>query len=379
MAMKARFPESAEERAARLTSTIRKLRPSPAGLESSAPALPSSKALEQRIAARLKTAAPGQQRLAEAVASKTAQDGWTVARSLIQGDLSHNDLTPQAMANLEAVISVTGRPAWFVKDDAPQTDEAEAMEAADEFWVAYIIAARNALLDVCARVGCIMLGDADPLTPVATGWLIGKNVIVTNAHVGARIARQNPSFIDNDARHGWRLRSDRPSTMDFAFEHGSEKRSRFALEEVLYVEDEDHADIAAFRLKVAADGPQPPSPIALDLQPRPKWVQTRVFAPGHPIKDLSDDQNVRTVFGNLDGTKRFSPGYVLDLLGAEVLTHDCSTTNGNSGSPLIDFTSLKAVGLHYFGKPGARNEAVSLAAIASHPVIVHSQSGNWGI
>jgi V8-like Glu-specific endopeptidase len=103
-----------------------------------------------------------------------------------------------------------------------------------------------------------------------------------------------------------------------------------------------------------------------------------VFAAGHPIKDLQDDKNVLAVFGEIDGTKRFSPGYVLDVLGAEVLAHDCSTTNGSSGSPLVDFASLKAVGLHYYGGPGERNESVLLSAIADHPAIVKSKSGDWG-
>jgi len=374
--MKGRFPESAEQKAERLSGAIRRLRLSSAGLESAAPTLPSLGALEQRIAAQLKTAAPTQLALAEATAGKIAQEGWTIARELIEGEISHIDLNLQMMANLEAVIRVTGRPAWFIKDDAPQTDEAGPEKAADAFWIAHIVAAQTTLLDVCARVGCIMLGDADPLKPVATGWLIGKDTIVTNAHVGGRIARQNPALINNDRRRGWRLRGDRPSTVDFAFEHGSEKRSRFAIEEVLYVEDADHPDIAAFRLNVPTGGPQPPSAMALDLQPRTQCAQTLVFAVGHPINDLSDDQNVVTVFGELDGTKRVSPGYTLDLIANEVLTHDCSTTNGNSGSPLIDFGTLQAVGLHYFGKPGTRNEAVSLAAIANHPVIVNSRSGN---
>jgi hypothetical protein len=342
------------------------LRPSPGRLEASTPTLRSLEALERRIAARFKTVAPAQAGFAEAVANKTARDGWTVARSLIEGGISQNDLTPQAMANLEAVISVTGRPAWFVKGDAPQTDEGDAMEAADTFWIAYIVAAQNALLDVCARVCCIMLGDSDRLAPVATGWLIGPNTIVTNAHVGALIARQNPALVTTDARRGWRLRSDTPSTADFAFEQGSNRRSRFAIKEVLYVEDEDHPDIAVFRLKASPGGPQPLSPIALDLLPRAQWAHTRMFVAGHPIKDLSDDRNVVAVFGDLNGTKRFAPGYALGLLGGETLTHDCSTTNGSSGS------------LHYFGKPGERNEAVSLAAIAGHPAIVNSQSGRWG-
>jgi hypothetical protein len=380
MMMKPRFRESADEKAARLAGSIQRLHVAAAAettLESAQAGLPTLEIVEQHIAANLKAACSGTPALAEAVANKTAQEGFNVARSLLDGAINHQDLTGEQMANLEAVIQVIGRPAWFVNSDAPQT---EAAGAADEFWIAHILAAHDALLDVCARVGCIMLGDADPLAPVATGWLIGKNTLVTNAHVATGVARQNVALANSDARRGWRLRSDRRCTVDFAFERGSAKRSRFAIDEVLYVEDQGNPDIAVFRLKVPDGTPPPPSPIKLDLESRPGgWTRTRVFVAGHPIKDLSDDRNVVTVFGDLDGTKRFCPGYTLQILGNEVLTHDCSTTSGSSGSPLIDFATLQAVALHYFGKPGERNEAVLLSAIADHPAIAKSRSGDWGI
>ncbi|GAA0025024.1 trypsin-like serine peptidase [Bradyrhizobium diazoefficiens] len=386
MISRARFPESTEERAERVIKEIKKLGLGPAaapreagGLESVAPKSPSLQEVEQRIEWNLKAASPGATELARAVANKTAREGLDLAASLAGGHVSHRDLNAGQLANLEAVIQVIGRPAWFVEGDAPDTSAATAK---DDFWVAYINAAQNAILDICARVGCIMVGNAEPFIPVATGWLIGRNTLVTNAHVAGAVARQNAALAATDVRQGWRLRTDRPGVVDFRFEKGGSKHSRFALDEVLYVEGGDKPDLAIFRLKPptadAAGGM--PSPIVMDLKAQSNgWSKRNVFVAGHPIKDLADDQNVFKVFGELDGTKRFSPGCVLELLGTDVLAHDCSTTNGSSGSPLVDFASSKVVGLHYFGRPGARNEAVLLSAIADHPAIVRSQTGEWGI
>jgi hypothetical protein len=378
--MKPRYPESADERAARLTGAVRRMRLGGGALESAQPSLPPTEVIERRISAKLKAASPADAPFAEALAGKMAAEGYKIASSLIAGEINQADLTAETMANLEAVIHVTGRPAWYVRNDAPQTQETGADQVADEFWITHIVAAEAALLDVCARIGCIMVEHGAALSPRATGWLIGKNTIVTNAHVAPGLARQNPVAPADDPRGGWRLRPDSRATVDFAFENKVNRRLRFVVEEVLYVEDGGHPDIAVFRLAVPEGAGSPPSPLALDLQQRPGgWSNIRVFMAGHPIKDLQDDQNVVAVFGEIDGTKRFSPGYALDVLGADVLAHDCSTTNGSSGSPLVDFASLKAVGLHYYGRPGARNESVLLSAIADHPAIVKSKSGDWGI
>jgi len=144
---------------------------------------------------------------------------------------------------------------------------------------------------------------------------------------------------------------------------------------VLYVETSHVPDIAMFRLRETPA--VPPPQLVVDLAPRADWRNVDVFAVGHPIRDLQNDPHVEMVFGPIDGTKRFSPGKLTAVLGGTVLAHDCSTTNGSSGSPIVDFASLKAVGLHYFGVPNGRNESVLLAAYAQHPAIAKSVGGGW--
>lgn len=377
--MKPRYPESPDERAARLVGAVRKLRLSGGTTESAQPMLPLQNDLERHIAAQLKAAAPTQPQLAEATAANMAKHGLATARGLITGDIRQADLKPEIMASTEAVILVTGRPAWYVRNDAPETQAVGADRIADEFWIATMSSVQARLHEVCERVGCIMLGSSDgDLSPVATGWMIATNTLVTNAHVGRLMARQNLALAGNDRRDGWRMTPGRRAVVDFAFENGVKRKIRIDIDNVMYVEDSEKPDIAIFTLKSYGSG-DAPSPITLDLAKRANWAKTKIFTTGHPIKDLQSDANVMTVFGALDGTKRFSPGLCSGVLGTDVLAHDCSTTNGSSGSPLIDFGSLHAVGLHYFGNPGERNEAVMLAAIAEHPAIVKSRSNGWGI
>lgn len=380
--MKARFPESKEEKAARLAQIVRQVAGGANALESAQSGLPSLSVLEERIARQLEAAdADAPAAMVKAVAAKKAQDGHAIAERLARGEIVPADLNEESFANLEAVIRVTGRPAWFVRNDVPQTQEAASTQRADEFWITIIAAAKKALWAVCGRTGCVMKQEDGSRVPVGTGWMIGERTLVTNAHVAGHLARRRQPVPAGDARNGWRLRPDIGGLVDFAFENGENRTSSFEVADVLYVETAEAPDIAIFRLRIDDNGAKPPEPIALDLTAaRPAgWTDTNVFAVGHPMADLNDDANVAMVFGKLDSTKRISPGKLMDVLGNEVLTHDCSTTNGSSGSPLIDFASLKAVGLHYFGKPGERNEAVFLPAIASHPAIVNSLSGQWGI
>jgi V8-like Glu-specific endopeptidase len=56
--------------------------------------------------------------------------------------------------------------------------------------------------------------------------------------------------------------------------------------------------------------------------------------------------------------KRASLGEVLDGSGSPWLYHDCSTTQGSSGSPLFDLVSGRVVAIHRSGFFMYRNEAV---------------------
>ncbi|WP_047602726.1 trypsin-like serine peptidase [Pseudomonas putida] len=375
--MKALYPESSEERAKRSADLAKRMaRAGEAQVESaSQPKMPPVADLATSMAARMGAAAPHlNPDVVAGDASALATLGHTTAVRLAHDQLRYEDLSEREVSSLEAVISVIDRPAWFVEDNFPDTTSF----ATSGLWIALATAAENKMVDVCRAVGCILLELDGVREPIGTGWLIGPRTLVTNAHVGVLLARWKPDAPTDDPRRGYRLRRDVKGVVNFFFEHADRPPSDVDVSEVLFVEPSQEPDIAVFRL---ADAPvlADRKVITLDLDVRTHWANTNVFTVGHPISDLQDDPNVDTVFGPLDGTKRLSPGKVNQVLGGNVLAHDCSTTNGSSGSPLIDFGSYKAVALHYFGKPGERNEAVLFTAINNHTVIVKTLAQEWGV
>jgi hypothetical protein len=373
-----RFPESADEKAARLSAAIEKMAGSASNLESAGSTLPSVDRLKQRIGARLGSADVENelpQPLKSALANELAEKGLALAKQISRGEVRSDDLNAPGLANLEAVIRVVGRPAWYVRNDAPEVGNENDLSRDEEFWIVQVANAGKELRRICARVGVVtVVNDGQPI-PFGTAWVVGERTVITNAHVGKQLTHQPPGIAAGDLRQGWRMRPGVRGVVDFAFENGVKRSAPFDVEDLLYLETSQVPDVAVFRLR--ANGAAIPPPIVMDLNNRPDWRDTNVFACGHPIRDLQSDPHVEMVFGPLDGTKRFSPGKAIAVLGGTVLAHDCSTTNGSSGSPIVDFASLKAVGLHYFGSPGARNESVLLAAYASHPAIVKSLSGAW--
>lgn len=375
--MRARYPQSPEERAKRAADLASRLASTAdAQLESAAqPALPSAQELASRMAARLSEAALAMAPdVAAGAASALAQLGHDTAVKLARAELRVDDLSTEQVSGLEAVISVVNRPAWFVKDDEPDTESFES----SGLWISLATAATANMLGVCRAVGRIDKEIDGKRQSLGTGWLIGPRTLVTNAHVGVHLARHKPGLPANDPRKGYRLRSDVKGFVDFSIEHAAKDPSEIAIEQVLYVEHSQVPDIAVFRLADSPELKERPG-ICLDLEERPVWEKTNVFTVGHPIVDLQDDPNVATVFGSLDGTKRLSPGQVRQILGGDTIAHDCSTTNGSSGSPVIDFASYRVVGLHYYGIPGERNEAVLFPAIKAHAVIARLLAEEWGL
>lgn len=294
--MKARYPESREERAQRAADFAKCLaRASEASLESATqPALPSTDELASRMAARIGAAAP---KMATDVVAGTAvalaQAGHDTALKLARAELHVDDLSDKEVSGLEAVISVTDRPAWFVEDNLPDTASFEA----SGLWIGLATAAESKLMAVCRAVGCIVLEVDGKRQPIGTGWLIGPRTLVTNAHVGVLLARLKPDAPADDSRRGYRLRSDVKGFVDFSFEHATKPPSEVAIEQVLYVEPSQVPDIAVFRIAddVSVLGGRPK--IDIDLAERPVWEKANVFTVGHPVVDLQSDPNVATVFG----------------------------------------------------------------------------------
>ena len=97
----------------------------------------------------------------------------------------------------------------------------------------------------------------------------------------------------------------------------------------------------------------------------------RVAVVGYPASDpVNNPLFLSGVFGGTFGVKRAALGEVLDGTEAPALFHDCSTTQGNSGSPIFNLITGDVVGIHRAGFFMYRNEAVDADAlrafVASH-------------
>src|SRR5262249_53303550 len=94
-----------------------------------------------------------------------------------------------------------------------------------------------------------------------------------------------------------------------------------------------------------------------------------VYVAGYPARDpRSDAAIMHSVMGDVYGVKRLQPGEILSVsLETYSVYHDCFTTGGSAGSPLIDLASGLVVGLHHSGKLGLDKEATALWMLKDHP------------
>lgn len=373
--MRPRFPESSDERAARLLGTARLLAgPRVGALESAGVNLPPAAAIAARLERNL--AALG---VATAVAKPqarlAAREGIGLISDAGRGNLDIADLEPTKLSALEAVIRVVGRPSWLVRGDMP------ALGPADDSWAMDVQDRFLCIPQASRSIGAIFKTDGEK-TAVGTGWMIAPRLLATNAHVARHLFFRKMPVAAGDVFNGWRPRPGVTGEIDFSLENGGDTPRRFAIAGMRFIETSGDPDLAILAV-APKTGEEPPEKLDLTLDPDRigGWPGAHVFVLGHPLGDLQDDPNVPLVFPTIDGTKRFSPGEALGLLGGagEVLAHDCSTINGSSGSPVIDFLSMKVAGLHYFGKPGDRNEAVFMPAIKDHPAIRKALNGGFDV
>jgi len=80
---------------------------------------------------------------------------------------------------------------------------------------------------------------------------------------------------------------------------------------------------------------------------------------GYPGDDpINNPLFLSSVFGGKFGVKRAALGEALDGSVSPAMFHDCSTTQGNSGSPIFCLASATIAGIHRAGFFMYRNEAV---------------------
>jgi hypothetical protein len=251
---------------------------------------------------------------------------------------------------LEAIVQLEGRPAIRVRDgtfDAPPSQ-----------W-RHLEDCRAAIEGVIASVGRVQAEPPPQLRWLATAFMVGPGILMTNRHVAASVAT-------SDGGVAWTFTAG--VTADFVAEE-PEAGTGLAVIEILGIHDE--YDLALLRLEERADN-RPPLSLA-GTEPA-ELDGGDVYVVGHPVPDgtRNDSKEMKRLFAGLYRVKCVQPGKgtgvsVFDDL--EVLGHDCSTLGGNSGSCLVDLKTGLVAGLHFRGRYREINHAVPLWRLADDPLL----------
>jgi endonuclease G len=260
-----------------------------------------------------------------------------------------------AHGGLEAIVERFGRPALLVIGDS--FEEPESAE-----WKARLDPHRAALAGAIRGVGRVDI-RFHALPFGGTGWMVGEDIAVTNRHVAKLFALRRNGVFPIAANSRGQVYEPR---IDFAEEHGSPESKEVKVTDVLFIaeDDDESADVAFLKLETGDGTPLPPPiPLGRLREPEPGGI---VAAIGYPARDTRQDRaDQDRIFGGIFNVKRLAPGLVKGG-GGSVLTHDCSTLGGNSGSVVFDLETGDAVGLHFSGRRGVANYAVTASVVGDY-------------
>lgn len=264
------------------------------------------------------------------------------------------------LTQLEAIVRLVTRPPMVVENGA-----VSLIPLPDEF---------GADIDIKIKRNEHWLGSVGrvefinhSMTWGGTAWVVGEEadgrhlLVVTNRHVAKIVARRNARG------EGVFMRS--PFTMvrygarvDFNEEVGalpSDERPAEILR-FTYLADDASADVAIGRIEKPAGFAVAPLPL-VDTDAETDEI---VAVIGYPAFDSRNDRTeMEKYFKGLYDVKRFAPGKMMPVAPGTVLSHDCTTLGGNSGSPILSLDRNKVVGLHFAGAYGIANSAVRASTL----------------
>ena len=286
---------------------------------------------------------------AETIHSKPGPQTFTPQQSL-ERIMETREATPGLFTPTEAVILTTGRPALLIQDGLWEEPQLQVMaERLNRY--------HDNLKKAIPKVGRIELLNDPTMTYVGTGWMIDEDIMITNRHVAQFFAfQQEDHILMRTTPFGNPLEVQ----TDFNEEYESPNPPfEVPVKEVLYIENEgtQRPDFALLRLEKNIDLPQP-----IELSSIRSQMHNDVAAIGYPAKDSrrNDPFVTNRIFKNIYNVKRLSPGRVTGISDNRfIMTHDCTTLGGNSGSVILNLEDGKAAGLHFAGSYLENNFAVT--------------------
>ena len=260
-------------------------------------------------------------------------------------------LTEPQRSALEAIVLLTGRPVLFIKNDK--------FELPTGLWE-MLAPYRPEIESVVKSVGRIGISMAYGTPYVGSGFVVAKNLIMTNRHVVCKFVDRSSGQLILDP--GCKM------VIDFKQEFGVSGKSEFPIKEVIWIDERDNVDLALLRLDDSvAGGSRSPPPLRLQKEPGYANEGNNIYVVGYPAADpdRNDPDEMQRIYGGVYEKKRLSPGRILTIDGDKRhLTHDCSTLGGNSGSCVVDLSTNSIVGLHFEGAYLKANSAVLLPSLA---------------
>jgi endonuclease G len=246
------------------------------------------------------------------------------------------------------------RPAYLVQNNSFDTRNAPSVS---EQINNRMNNAKTLIEQAIPSVGRINLRNHSRLSWVGTGWIVAKNVLVTNRHVAAKFAgREGDGFVFMQSEKGITK-----ALLDTVSEYGSQQEKRYRLREVLWIAppSEPH-DVAFLSIDEESrnDEKQPDSIELIDTTAFEKidnghWVAVIGYPSRSNYDDIMDQQRI---FQGIYGVKRILPGQIKGKnVDTGIVEHDASTLIGSSGGPVLDLTSGKAIALHFGSIPGNNN------------------------
>jgi S1-C subfamily serine protease len=271
----------------------------------------------------------------------------SVAQAALDKMRQGQDPTPEELSALEIVIRLL-RPVVFSRngalDDLPETagHDLHPQEYKD-LWSAF----RKKIAPLLYSIGRIEF--ADDGRHVGTGFLVSDRAIATNRHVLGVLTYGSEALPAGKARIVFKQEAGltNPDSEIVPLEGGA------------FI----HRSLDMVLLRIAkTTRPRPPIEVSSGCASESE----RVAAIGYPADDrINNPAFLTAVFQGQFGVKRAALGEVLDGTESPALFHDCSTTQGNSGSPIFSLKTGLAVGIHRAGYFMYRNEAVDAGALAA--------------
>ncbi|UQS16295.1 DNA/RNA non-specific endonuclease [Pseudomonas sp. HS6] len=265
------------------------------------------------------------------------------------------------LGNFEAIIKLVGRPSLLISNDLVEMEPLPGLPPQTaglihgvEKWI--------------PSVGRIEFRNYQ-MAWGGTGWVVEHSgqgaLVVTNRHVAKLVASHKADgtavYIrsPSGARYG--------AAIDFREEVHSEigNNSRTAeLTKIQYLADDSAADVAL--LLIEAANFTLPTPMKLIDDNEKVTVGELVALVGYPAYDSRNNADAQAkYFSGLYEVKRFAPGLIMQPSGNnQVLTYDCTSLGGCSGSPVQRLSDGKVVGLHFSGVYLGANSAVPAATIS---------------